>query len=205
MATTERSAPRKRMPRAQRERQMIDVAQRIFAERGYARTSMDDIAHEVGVSKPMLYEYFSSKDGLLLATLRHARDELRAVTEQAAAQASSTTEAFRQAALAYFRFIAERKDAFAVLRHELGLLGTTVSDEVEAIRRQQTEFNMALIRAYAPDADADLVEAAAEILVGACERMSVWLEQHEDATPEQATALTIKVFWGGLSGIAGHR
>jgi AcrR family transcriptional regulator len=52
------TAKRKRMPRAERERQMIEVAERVFTERGYASASMDEIAELVGVSKPMLYEYF---------------------------------------------------------------------------------------------------------------------------------------------------
>lgn len=180
---------------------MIDVAQRIFAERGYARTSMDDIAEKVGVSKPMIYEYFSSKEGLMVATLRDARTQLRQVTEDAVADAKSAHDALERGLRAYFRFIEDRKDAFAVLRHEQGLLGTTASDEVEAIRGQQTEFNMMLVRWHAPDVPAVVAEAAAEILVGACERMAVWCGRHPDATPERATELTLRVFWGGLAGL----
>lgn len=201
MTVADDSTRRKRMPRAERERQMIDVAQQVFAQRGYARTSMDDIAERVGVSKPMIYEYFSSKEGLMVATLRDARTQLREATENAVAGARSAKDALERGLRAYFRFIDERKDAFAVLRHEQGLLGTTASDEVEAIRRQQTEFNMMLVRWYAPDEPTDVVEAAAEILVGACERMAAWCGRHPEATPERATELTLQVFWGGLVGL----
>ncbi|MGH3746792.1 MAG: helix-turn-helix domain-containing protein, partial [Micromonosporaceae bacterium] len=57
------------MPRADRERQMLAVAEQVFAERGYRDASMDEIAGRVGVTKPMLYAYFGSKEGLLLATI----------------------------------------------------------------------------------------------------------------------------------------
>ena len=53
------------MPRADRERQMLAVAERVFAERGFRSASMDEIAELVGVTKPMLYAYFGSKDGLV--------------------------------------------------------------------------------------------------------------------------------------------
>ncbi|MGH3470212.1 MAG: TetR/AcrR family transcriptional regulator, partial [Thermocrispum sp.] len=178
------------MPRAQRERQMIDVAVEIFAEHGFVATSMDEIAARVGVSKPMLYEYFNSKEGLLVAALRDARNELRAVTEAALTGSTSAEDALRRGLLAYFRFIHQRRDAWSLLRHELGFLGSSASDEVEAIRRQQTELHALYLRAFAPDAPHDEVEAAAEILVGACERMAVWCERKGDITPERAADYT---------------
>ena len=191
---------RKRMPRAERERQMIDVAVATFAEHGYVATSMDDIAERVGVSKPMLYEYFRSKEGLLLAAIREARAALRQATERAVAGASTGEEVLERGLLAYFRFMAERQDAWSLLRHELSFLGPMASDEVEAIRRQQTDFNTMLLRAHLPGASDEEAEAAAEILVGACERMSVWYERHEHATPELATEYTMKIIWNGLAG-----
>lgn len=48
-----------------RRRQIVDEAARLFDERGYHATSMEDIAATVGVRKPTLYHYFSSKDEIL--------------------------------------------------------------------------------------------------------------------------------------------
>ena len=192
---------RKRMPRAERERQMIDVAVQVFAENGFLAVSMDDIAARVGVSKPMLYEYFNSKEGLLIAALRDARAELRAATEEALAGAMSAEDALRRGLLAYFRFMRQRRDAWSLLRHELGFLGATASAEIEAIRRQQTELHVEHLRQFAPRATNQEIEVAAEILVGACERMAVWCERKGNVSPELATELTLNVIWGGLSGL----
>lgn len=49
--------------------QMLLAAARVFAERGYHNTSMDEIAQHAGISKPLLYRYFESKDGLYLAII----------------------------------------------------------------------------------------------------------------------------------------
>lgn len=198
---TTSTGKRKRMPRAQRERQMIDVAVEIFAENGFNATSMDEIAARVGVSKPMLYEYFHSKEGLLVAAIRDARAELRTVTESALIGATSPKEALRLGLTAYFRFIGQRRDAWSLLRQELGFLGESAADEVEAIRRQQTELHALYIRAFAPQSSDDEIDAAAEILVGACERMAVWCERHGEITPEQAADHTLTIIWGGFAGL----
>ena len=46
---------------------LIDAALRVFAEKGYSDTTMTDIARKAGVSTPVLYEYFKTKEDLLFA------------------------------------------------------------------------------------------------------------------------------------------
>ena len=190
---------RKRMPRAERERQMIEVAESVFAERGYAAASMDEIAERVGVSKPMLYEYFHSKEGLLLACIAQARAELRKVTEESVAHATSAEDALRRGLLAFFVYIRERQQAWSLLRHEMVLIGTSASDEIEATRRQQTDLIAKLMAGFFDAGSPLRVEAAAEIVVGACERLAIWCEQHAEVTPERATDYAMALLWTGLS------
>lgn len=59
----------KGVPRAERERQIVAEAVEEFAARGYAGASVVDIAARAGISKPLVYQYFGSKDGLFLACL----------------------------------------------------------------------------------------------------------------------------------------
>lgn len=53
-----------RMPREQRRAQLLELATELFIERGFQGTSMDDIASAAGVTKPVLYQHFSSKEEL---------------------------------------------------------------------------------------------------------------------------------------------
>lgn len=53
---------------------LLETAIRIFAEKGYAGTSVREIAEKAGVSKPVLYYYFKSKEGLFLAILDMAEN-----------------------------------------------------------------------------------------------------------------------------------
>ncbi len=59
----------KRLPRAVREQQMLDAAVQMFSINGYHETSMDAIAAEAQISKPMLYLYYGSKEELFGACL----------------------------------------------------------------------------------------------------------------------------------------
>jgi AcrR family transcriptional regulator len=192
------TAKRKRMPRAERERQMIEVAEQVFSARGYAAASMDEIAELVGVSKPMLYEYFNSKEGLLLACIRQSRAVLREVTEQATVGATSAEDALRRGLLAFFVFIRERRQAWSLLRHEMALIGTPAAEEVEETRRQQTDLIAALMSGHFDSGDDLRAEAAAEFVVGACERLAIWCERHDEVSPELATEYAMDVLWSGL-------
>ena len=192
------TAKRKRMPRAERMRQMIEVAEQVFSTRGYAAASMDEIAELVGVSKPMLYEYFTSKEGLLLACIRQSRTILREVTEQATVGAADAEDALRRGLQAFFVFIRERRQAWSLLRHEMVLIGTSAAEEVEETRRQQTDLIAALMSGHFDSGDDLRAEAAAEFVVGACERLAIWCERHDEVSPELATEYAIGVLWSGL-------
>ncbi|MFD6734770.1 TetR/AcrR family transcriptional regulator, partial [Micromonospora aurantiaca] len=54
----------KRLPRAVREQQMLDAAVKVFSRRGFHAASMDEIADDAGISKPMVYAYLGTKEEL---------------------------------------------------------------------------------------------------------------------------------------------
>jgi AcrR family transcriptional regulator len=192
------------MPRAERERQMITVAEEIFAQRGFQASSMDDIADRVGVSKPMLYEYFGSKEGLLVACIRQARAELLALTLASVEGVDSAEEALRRGLTAFFGFIDSHRRSWELLRQEAAVAGQAAMDEIEAVRRQQTEVNTAQFASYLPDVPHRDLEAYAEIVVGACERLAMWYVAREDVTADDAAELIMRTVWFGLTTTHGH-
>src|SRR5215218_16478 len=58
-----------RVPRDLRRRQLVELGEQLFAERGFAKASMDELARRAGVTKPVIYELFGSKEGLFRACL----------------------------------------------------------------------------------------------------------------------------------------
>ncbi|MDN5820566.1 MAG: TetR/AcrR family transcriptional regulator [Brachybacterium sp.] len=74
-----------RMPRAQRRAQLLELATRVFTEKGFQSTAMDDIAAAAGVTKPVLYQHFDSKEKLYVEVLdliaTSMIEEVRAIGE----------------------------------------------------------------------------------------------------------------------------
>lgn len=79
------NAGTKGVARADREAQILAVACRVFGEKGFAATSVADVAEAAGISKPLIYNYFGSKEGLYAVCIRHAAALLVAEIERTAA------------------------------------------------------------------------------------------------------------------------
>jgi len=187
------------MSRAERERQMLDVAEQIFTEHGYRATSMDEIAERCGVSKPMLYEYFGSKDGLLLASMARSKAELYEVTQKAMAGATDPRDILWRGMLAYFQFIDAHNASFMMLVAQPMELPPEGNEAVEGTRRQQSELISGVIASFVPDAEDVSVQAFTEIIIGACERLAIWRTRHPEVTSEDAASYMTDFCWQGLS------
>lgn len=88
-----------RLPRAQRREQILAAATTAFARAGFAATSLDDVAHEAGISRMIVYRHFDSKRDLYRQALERIGD-LIAVAAQAEKIDISTLHAFIAAAAA---------------------------------------------------------------------------------------------------------
>lgn len=195
---------RKRMPRAQRELQMLNVAEEVFAEFGYRAASMDEIAERCGVSKPMLYEYFGSKDGLLLACVARSQNELYEATRAAMSEASTPHEVVWRGMLAYFEFMDAHRRSFMTLLQEPVSWPSATSEALEETRRRQSGLIAPVLAALAPDAPERSVEAYTEIIIGACERLALWRARNPGITAEDAARYMTEFSWSGLQVHAGR-
>ena len=77
-----KARPKRRLPGAERRELILESAGRQFGERGYAHTSLDEIAAAAGVTKPILYRHFESKKACYLALLERHRDACRASSSE---------------------------------------------------------------------------------------------------------------------------
>ena len=81
---TRSNAGTKGVPRAEREDEILRVASVAFGTHGYAATGVADVARAAGISKPLVYSYFGSKEGLYAACLDAAGDLLAGEVERTA-------------------------------------------------------------------------------------------------------------------------
>src|SRR5437588_9375217 len=118
------SVPRKAgtrgMPRVQREQLILDVAGGLFAQAGYHSASMDEIASLADVSKPMLYAYFGSKEGLYLAYIDRAGGDLLNRLLTASPSDDRPAAVLRARITEFLSFVEEHADGWKVLFREVG-------------------------------------------------------------------------------------
>lgn len=185
---------------------MLAVAEQVFSSRGIQAATMDEIAEQVGVTKPLIYDYFGSKEGLLAATIERARGQLlTALIESWVAQPTAPArDRVRDVVHAFFSFIDAHEQAFALLRTEGALIGEA-SASVERIRQQTARAFAEGLRTLPAFAALEprRVTVMAEILIGGCERLAVWRSAHPGTTADEATDLVVTTIWDGLASVAG--
>lgn len=204
-----RTGGRRRMPREVRERQMLDAAVAGFARHGYQAASMDDIAEEAGVSKPLVYLYLKSKEELFTACIRRERaalvEAVRGGTGKGEVPGARAEQQLWKGLCAFFAHTAARPDGWSVL-HRADTQGEPFAREIAAMRAEITELVTLLLARAAVDAGCDEkfaereVSGLAHAMVGAAESLAVWANARTDAVPSpKETAATLMNFcWTGL-------
>src|SRR4051794_32264597 len=120
-----RNGSRARMTGKQRREQLLDIGRKLFAERGFEGTSVEEIAATAGVSKPVVYEHFGGKEGLYAVVVdREIQALLAAMTATLTTQARSR-EVLEQAALQLLGYIESSTDGFRILVRDSPVTGTS--------------------------------------------------------------------------------
>lgn len=183
---------------------MLDVAEQVFSQRGMQAATMEEIAELVGITKPLIYDYFGSKEGLFVATIERARGRLLSalIDSWVARPLAPPRERVQGAVHAFFGFIDEHAQAFALLRTEGSLTGAA-SASVERIRQQTAKAFAEGLRTLPAFAVVEprRVTVMAEILIGGCERLAVWRTTHPGTTAAEATELVVATIWDGLCSV----
>ena len=203
---------RRRISREEREATMLREAGVVFAARGYTAASMDEIAERVGVSKPMVYSHFGSKEQLYFAYIEDAGRDLLAgiIDAERAARDQAPEERLRAGTRAFFSFVDEHRDGFAVLYSEMAASGGPFRREVNATRRQIAEVVGLLFAQVArrngvdPDGFGG-IEPLALAYVGAGESLANWWLEHAEDSIDEVTDRLMAVGWRGVEGaLSGH-
>lgn len=184
-------------------RQTLSVAHHLFAERGYAAVTMEEVAAAVGVTKPLLYNYFGNKERLYIACMERAGEGLFAMIGQAAAEAEGPSELLGAGIRAFFGFLDADRAAWAVLFDEtsshVGEVAAAVADYRGRIGAMVAESLLARLPARRRDAARIEVEALSAALLGAAEALARWWLATEAVSAAEAAELLISTVEPGLT------
>lgn len=194
------SAPRGgRLTAAERREQLISVALPLFAERGLDGTSIEEISATAGVSKPVIYEHFGSKEGLYAVIVDR---EVRTMIEMiggSLAEVDHPRVLVERAAVALLTYIEERSDGFRILVRDApatsssGGIASMISDattRVEGILADEFRrhgFNPRHAPIYA------------QMLVGMVALTGQWWLEERSPSKRQVAAHVVNLAWNGLA------
>ena len=187
-------------PANDRREQILNVALTAFAKSGYHQTSMNDIADLLGVTKPVLYQYFDSKRALYIELLEHVgRSLVGYVTSEASSAGEDGREKTMRGMVAYFSWVSANRDAFTLIFES----SSRVDEEFADIVKQ---FEDAAAAAIAPlitaPVSADDQRTFALGLVGMAEAVSRHLiAEHVDFDPVAMGNAIGGLAWAGLRSI----
>jgi AcrR family transcriptional regulator len=197
-----RRFPHGRVPRAVRERQVLALAEDLFAERGYDRASMDELARRAGISKPVVYDLVGSKEELFERCFERAGEELAGSVAAAAAEhPGDLRDTLHAAGLAFLRFIEDHERAWRMLY--AADLGGPAARHVQAIRREQARLTAGLLRSFPNDLGDEDLEVIAFAVIGAFEALASWRVDHPDVPAERLADRVVALTLPGLERMLG--
>jgi AcrR family transcriptional regulator len=162
---------------------------------------MNDVAEAAGVTKPVLYQHFSSKHELYLGLLEHAGEQIISLIDAATSEVEGPHDQVTRGFRAYFNWVDSDRDSFRLLFGGGSRVADEFSDAVRAIEQRITESIAPLIRA---DIDADHQRVLAHGIVGLAETISRRLvEADQPFDPDVVATQVANLVWGGLRAI--HR
>ena len=186
------------MTGVQRREQLLDVSRRLFAEKGFELTSVEEIAARAEVSKPVVYEHFGGKEGLYAVVVdREVRSLLDRLTT--ALTAGHPRELLEQAALALLEYIEQETDGFRVLVRE-SPMGSATGNFSSVLNDVAHQVEYILAREFKSRGyDGKLAELYSQALVGMVALTGRWWLDVRKPRKETVAAHLVNIAWNGLS------
>ncbi len=129
---------------------IIIAARKLFAEKGFENTSVDQLAEAAQVAKGTIYVHFKTKDEILLVLLQEALDQIRRIVGESTAGSRPFTECFRILVKELLELCERNKELFCILSTEKEKLmqpGCSFKKELQSVlTRQNAEMQTQLTR-----------------------------------------------------------
>ena len=191
-----------RMTGKERREQLVTVGRRLFAEKGFDMTTVEEIAVRAKVPKPIVYEHFGGKEGLYAVVVdREVSTLLGELENSLQDQRAHPRVLMEQAALSFLSYIDENEDGFRILvrdspvSHGVGTFSSLLTD----VARRVEEILAAQLSMHSyPARDAALY---AQMLVGMVAYTGQWWLETRKPSKEIVAARMINLSWYGLSAL----
>lgn len=178
-------------------RGILEKSAGAFARRGYANTTINDLAEANGISRGLLYHYFSSKEALLHEMLTTHLDYLLEELTGAAGGDDPLEDRFRRTVGVFVRINAETRDLQIVLLHDLQNLAEAERAEIVGKQDQILDVIAGLVGALVPDRDRATSKARTMMLIGMINYTYLWYDPEGPVGPGAYARMVADTFLRG--------
>lgn len=202
--------PRRRLTAPERRQELLDAAVAVFAQEGYHRASLEDIARAAGVSKALIYEHFASKRELHAElVLEHAGEIFRRLQANAGGPGTPGQERLRRGIDAFLGFVEEHREAWRALFRDAS--DPEVAQEILHVQAQATVVIAALIKVEAQSRELPEIDPAhqemvfamyAQLLAGGIQNLANWWYDHQEVAREELLDRAMEFCWLGLERVS---
>ena len=189
------------MTGVQRRAQLLDVSRRLFAEKGFEGTSVEEIASRAEVSKPVVYEHFGGKEGVYAVVVDREIQALTSALSGALEGGGHPKVMVERTALALLTYIETSEDGFRILVRDSPVAQATgtfssligdVATQVEHLLGDQFRKQ---------GQDPKTAPMYAQMLVGMVALTGQWWLDARRPSKNQVAAHLVNLAWNGLSGL----
>lgn len=191
------NAGTKGVPRADREAQIVRAAAEIFGAEGFGGTSVAVVAERAGISKPLIYQYFGSKEGLFSACVHEAGQVLGDEIERIAGLGAVGLQRALNTLDGMFRLLEPQPWVWHILYDPTAPREGQIADEItgytDRMQRLAEEGVAEMMRAAGNDdpLDAAALTAAWLRIVDA---LVTWWADHPEVSPAEMSARCVRIF-----------
>jgi AcrR family transcriptional regulator len=166
MTTELRETPTARdRAKAHRRLALLSAAARLFAERGYSGTSIEELGAAAGVSGPALYKHFSGKQAMLAAILLDASEGLHAGGQEVLAHTTGTSALHALVAF-HVDFALDNADVIRVQDRDLEQLAERDRHTVRTLQRRYVELWVDVLESLDPGVGRSVLRMRAHAAFG---------------------------------------
>ncbi len=183
---------------------ILKQAVQLFAERGFANSSITQLAVRCGASKAWLYHYFNSKDAVLFEIFNEYTQRLVNVVLDVRGLGLAPEAQFMEFLHRFLRIYESAQTTHLVLLYDLNRLGREQYEIIASRERTVVNELAAILDALSPDLlkhKPELRKPLAMTLMGMINWTFTWLRKDGPVSHEKFAELTAQVFLHGITGL----
>ncbi|RIA35977.1 TetR family transcriptional regulator [Ectopseudomonas oleovorans] len=166
---------------------LLATARKVFTERGYADTSMDDLTAQAGLTRGALYHHFGDKKGLLAAVVQQIDAEMDTRLQAISDNADDPWQGFRGRCQAYLEMALEPDIQRIVLRDARAVLGgASPQAQRQCVESMQRLIDELMRRGIVTKAEP---QALAALIYGSLEEATLWIAASDDGQTRLAQSI----------------